>query len=117
MPIHKTDAIILNRKDYRETSYLVSMFTPDFGKIHAQVKGAKRKVDKYGSSFSPITYNKVVFYENLKSDLHIVSQADLVEHFPNIDQISRNTLMPAILSSLSARPCRMGRKTEKSLTL
>lgn len=86
MLIHKTDAIVLNRRDYRETSYLVSLFTPDFGKIHAQVKGARRKIDKFGSSFSPITYNKIVFYENLKSDLHIVSQADLIEHFPNIDK-------------------------------
>jgi DNA repair protein RecO (recombination protein O) len=86
MPIHKTDAIVLNRRDYRETSYLVSLFTPDFGKIHAQAKGARRKIDKFGSSFSPISYNKIVFYENPSSDLHIVSQADLIEHFSNIDK-------------------------------
>jgi DNA repair protein RecO (recombination protein O) len=84
--IHKTDAIVLNRRDYRETSYLISFFTPDFGKIHAQAKGARRRIDKYGSNFSPITHNKIVFYENHKTDLHIISQADLIEHFPNIDQ-------------------------------
>ncbi len=86
MLIHKTDAIVLNRREYRETSYLVSLFTSDFGKIHAQAKGARRKGYKFGSSFSPITHNKIVFYESLKSDLHIVSQADLIDHFSNIDK-------------------------------
>ncbi|MBU1088143.1 MAG: DNA repair protein RecO [Candidatus Omnitrophica bacterium] len=103
MLIHKTDAIVLNRRDYRETSYLVSLFTSDFGKIHAQAKGARRKIDKFGSSFSPITHNAIVFYESLKSDLHIVSQADLIEHFPNIDKnVEKFGLASYIIELISA---------------
>ncbi|MCP4649829.1 MAG: DNA repair protein RecO [PVC group bacterium] len=84
MAIHKTEAIVLDRKDYRETSYLLSFFTAEFGKISAQAKGAKRKIDKFGTSFLPISFNEIVFYERSRSDLHIISQADLIENFDNI---------------------------------
>lgn len=86
MAIHKTEAIVINRKDYRETSYLLSFFTADFGKIHAQAKGAKRRIDKFGSRFVPLSFNKIVFYESVQGSLNIISQADLLEHFSGIDK-------------------------------
>ena len=86
MAIHKTEAIIIDRKDFRETSYLLNLFTADFGKIHAQAKGAKRKIDKFGSSFLPLSYNKIVFYESINGSLNIISQADLLDHYSGIDK-------------------------------
>ncbi|MFH1459204.1 MAG: DNA repair protein RecO [Candidatus Omnitrophota bacterium] len=103
MTIHKTNAIVLNRKDYRETSFLLSFYTSDFGKIYAQAKGARRKADKFGTNFLPITYNKIVFYENKRSDLHIISQADLIEPFINIDKdIERYTYATYFLELVSS---------------
>jgi DNA repair protein RecO (recombination protein O) len=84
--IHKTEALVLERRDYRETSYLLSFFTADFGKIRAQAKGARRRAGKFGTNFLPLGYHTIVFYENKKHGLHIISQADLVEHFGNIDK-------------------------------
>ena len=86
MAIHKTEAIVIDRKDYRETSYLLSFFTAYFGKIHAQAKGAKRKIDKFGSSFVPLSFNEIVFYESAHGSLNIISQADMMEHFGGIDK-------------------------------
>ncbi|MBI4845450.1 MAG: DNA repair protein RecO [Candidatus Omnitrophica bacterium] len=103
MSIHKTEAIVLDRKDYRETSYLISLLTRDFGKIYAQAKGAKRKAGKFGTNFSPISYNKIVFYENDKSGFHIISQADLIDHFNAIDtDIERFTYATYFLELVSA---------------
>jgi len=84
MAIHKTKAIVLETKDYRETSYLLKLFTFDFGKINAQAKGARRKIGKFGTNFLLMSYNEIVFYENNVSDLHIISQADMLQHFGNI---------------------------------
>lgn len=84
MAIHKTKALILERKDFRETSYILTLFTLDFGKISAQAKGACRKIDKFGTNFLPLTLNKVVFYENSRGNLHILSQIDLLDHFENV---------------------------------
>ena len=86
MAIHKTEAIVINRRDFRETSYLLSLFTADFGKIHAQAKGAKRRADKFGSKFVPLSLNKIVFYESIQGSLNIISQGDLLDHFGGIDK-------------------------------
>jgi len=103
MAIRKTEAIVLDRKDYRETSYLLSFFTPDFGKIHAQAKGARRKADKFGTSFLPLSHNTIVFYENPSSGLHIISQADLVENFGAIDKhVEKFTYAAYFLELVSA---------------
>ena len=68
------------------SGFLLSLFTRDFGKIHAQAKGAKRKIDKFGTSFVPLSYNKIVFYEGINDSLNIISQADLLEHYSGIDR-------------------------------
>lgn len=103
MAIHKTEAIVLKRKDYRETSYLLSLFTADFGKIYAQAKGARRKIGKFASNFLPITNNKIVFYENQSGGLHIISQADIIDHFGNIDtHIERFTYAAYFLELVNA---------------
>jgi len=103
MAIYKTEAIVLERKDYRETSYLLRLFTSDFGQLNAQAKGAKRKIDKFGTNFLPISYNKIVFYDNERSDLHILSQADLLEHFDSIsNSIEKFTYASYFLELVSA---------------
>ncbi|MCG2712556.1 MAG: DNA repair protein RecO [Candidatus Omnitrophica bacterium] len=103
MAIHKTEAIVIDRKDFRETSYLLSLFTADFGKIHAQAKGAKRKIDKFGSNFVPLSYNKIVFYESINGSLNIISQADLLEHFNGIDKdIEKYTYASYFLELINA---------------
>lgn len=84
MAIQKTEAIILERRDFRETSFLVNFFTRDFGRLTAQAKGARRKIDKFGTNFLPLTFNKIIFYENNNNNLHIISQADLLEDFDRI---------------------------------
>ena len=38
----KTDAIILRRSEYRESDYLVTVFTPHYGKLRALVRGARK---------------------------------------------------------------------------
>ncbi len=103
MAIHKTEAIVLLRRDYRETSFLLTLFTLDFGKMNAQAKGARRKIDKFGTSFLPLSYNRIVFYEKNRSDLHIISQADLIKNFDNIGKkIEKLTFATYFLELISA---------------
>jgi len=103
MSIHKTEAIVIDRRDYRETSYLLSLFTADFGKIHAQAKGAKRRIDKFGSNFVPLSLNKIVFYTSIHGSLNIIAQADLLDHFSGIDKdIEKYTFSSYFLELINA---------------
>ncbi|MDP8229949.1 MAG: DNA repair protein RecO [Candidatus Gorgyraea atricola] len=82
--IQKTDAILLRKKDLRETSLILSYFTRDFGKVNGVLKGARG--NRARSSVNPLFFSldQIVFYEKKKSDLFIISQCDAQEIFFNI---------------------------------
>jgi DNA repair protein RecO (recombination protein O) len=86
MSIHKTEAIVLNRRHFRETSIIANFYTRDFGKISGLLKGIKQDPSKFASSIEPFSYNDIIFYRKTNSDLHLVSQADLKDNFDTIRQ-------------------------------
>jgi len=84
MAIQKTEAILLKKKDLRETSLILRFFTKDFGKIDGVVKGARGSRPR--SDISPIFFSldHVVFYEKKRGGFSIISQCDAQEVFLNI---------------------------------
>ncbi len=55
MPIQKTQAILLSKKEVRETSCIVSFYTEGFGKIKGLIKavrGARAVVGVYVKEFA-----------------------------------------------------------------
>ncbi len=84
MAINKTLAVVLRRRDFKESSLLVTFYTKDFGKINGIVKGIKRPKSKYASSLEPFSLNEIIFYTRRTGDLRTVSSADLMESYPNI---------------------------------
>ena len=84
MPIHTTDAIILRKRDIRETSLLVVFYTRDFGKIKGLIKGVRGPRGPLGYQVQVFTLNKVVFYDSKRTGIHIISQCDLLDFFETI---------------------------------
>jgi len=84
MAIQKTDAVLLRKKDLRETSLIVTFFTRDFGKIHGVLKGARGS--RARSNINPLFFSleQIIFYEKKKSNLFIISQCEAHEIFLNI---------------------------------
>jgi len=79
MAIQTTEAIVLNRRDFRETSILAAFYSRDFGKIKGVLKGIRTEKSRYGSCAELFGLNKIVFYEKTKSDLQNITQCDLVD--------------------------------------
>jgi len=84
MAIQKTEAILLRKKDLRETSLILTLFTKDFGKVHGVLKGARGNRARSGSNPLFFSVDQVVFYESKKSSLFIVSQYEAQRIFLNI---------------------------------
>lgn len=84
MPLHRTEGIVLKNIDYSETSKIVTLLTPDRGKIAGLVKGAKRPRSRFGSSLEPITHIELLFYEKRDRPLRNVTQTDIIESFGSI---------------------------------
>jgi len=102
MPIHKTEAIILNKYDFGETSLIVNFYTKDFGKINGILKGVKQDPKKFLSTLEPFSYNEIIFYKKRNSNLHLVTQVELKDNFDLIrNDISRLNSAAIIIDLLN----------------
>jgi len=86
MPLRRTDGVILRTYPFRETSKIVVLYSPHFGKLRLVAKGARRPKSIFGGSLEPITHVKALFYHREGRDLHTLSQADIVHSFRGIKE-------------------------------
>lgn len=82
--IIKTDAIVLSKMNFGDTSSIASLFTEDLGKISVIIKGARSPKSKYGKIVDPINYLSVVLYKKESREIQLLSNADIIEHFTDI---------------------------------
>ena len=78
MGIHTTEAIVLRRYPFRETSVTLTCLTDGFGKLKGLVKGLRAQPNRYRSAMEPMTINRIVFYDTRTSSLHLISQCELL---------------------------------------
>lgn len=104
MSIHKTEAIVLKRFDFRETSLIVHFYTRDFGRINGVLKGIRKEPAKFASTLQPFSHNEIVFYKKNNTSLHLVSQCDVRDNFDatrqNMIKIGSASIIIELLSVL-----------------
>ena len=84
MAIAKTEAFVLKTLKYGETSKIVTLFTKDFGKLNAIVKGARNFKSKLCGTLESMNYISVVIYIKDNRELQLVSKAEYIKSFGNI---------------------------------
>ena len=82
--IIKTEAVVLSKLNYGDSSSIASLFTEDLGKISVIIKGARSPKSKYGKIVDPLNYLSVVLYKKESREIQLLSGADIIEHFPAI---------------------------------
>jgi len=102
MSIHKTEALILNKYDLRETSVLANFYTRDFGKLTGELKGIREEPDKFASNLEIFSHNEIIFYKKRNSSVHLVSQADKCNNFEGIRQSVTKVGMASYMMELIA---------------
>ncbi|MBE0571935.1 MAG: DNA repair protein RecO [Ignavibacteriaceae bacterium] len=82
--IVKTEAIVLSKMNYGDTSSIASLFTEEFGKISVIVKGARSPKSKYGKIVDQLNYLSIVLYKKESREIQLLSGADIIEHYPSL---------------------------------
>lgn len=100
MSIHKTEAIVLKKFDFRETSLIVNFYTRDFGKLSGILKGVREEAAKFASTLELFSLNEIIFYKKRNSSLHLVSQCDLKDNFSAIRESIGRVGAASILAEL-----------------
>jgi DNA repair protein RecO (recombination protein O) len=82
--IIKTEAVVLHKIKYGDTSIIVTLFTKDYGKLTAMVKGGRNPKSKFGLIVDTFNHLQIVFYKKDSREIQLISSADIISHFPNI---------------------------------
>ncbi|MBK6915569.1 MAG: DNA repair protein RecO [Ignavibacteriales bacterium] len=82
--IVKTEAIVLGKMDFSDTSIITNLFTRDFGKFSLILKGGRNPKNRIGPLIDIPNYLNIVFYKKENRELQLLSNADSINHFPGI---------------------------------
>jgi DNA repair protein RecO (recombination protein O) len=84
--IVKTEAVVLSKIKYGDTSIIVSLYTESDGKISAIVKGGRGPKSKIGKIIDPLNHLQIIIYNKTSRDVQLLSDANLISHFVNIKE-------------------------------
>jgi DNA repair protein RecO (recombination protein O) len=82
--ILKTEALVLRKLNFGDSSNIASFYTKDLGKISAIIKGARSSKSKIGKIADVLNKVEIVIYSKDSRDVQLVSQIDLVNHYPSL---------------------------------
>lgn len=101
--IIKTEAVVLNKMNYGETSKIASFYTKDFGKVSALIKGARSPKSQIGLKIDTINHVQIVLYKKAQRELQLVTQVELISHFGKIkEDLNKLKYASAVLELVSA---------------
>jgi DNA repair protein RecO (recombination protein O) len=77
--VYRTEAVILRRRDFGEADRLLTLFTPEHGKITAVAKGARKPTSRKSGHVELYTRSMLMLAQG--RDLDIVTQAEMLDAF------------------------------------
>ena len=80
MAAQKAEGIILRKYFLRETSYILSVFTKEFGKIKGVIKGVRAPYPQFAGNFEIFTQCDLLFYKK-KRALYLITHCEAVDFF------------------------------------
>ena len=81
--IVKTKALVLNKLDFGDSSKIVNFYSEEFGRVTGILKGARSSKSKIGKIVDILNLVEIIFYKKDSRDIQVVTQADLISHYPN----------------------------------
>lgn len=77
--LHRTEAIVLKRHDFGEADRILTLYTPDRGKLHAIAKGVRRIASRKSGHVELFTHTAVLLAEG--RNLHVLTQAETIRPY------------------------------------
>lgn len=82
--IIRTEAVVLRRIPFRETSQIVTLFTREMGKVTVMAKGSRRPRSQFGATLQPMAHIQAIFYYKATRDLQTLSESSHITLFNGI---------------------------------
>jgi DNA repair protein RecO (recombination protein O) len=100
--VYKTEAIVLRQRKLGEADKIVTLFSPNKGKLDAVAKGVRRTKSRLAGHLEPLTHGAYLLAEG--RELDIVTQAETIEGFAglreDLDRMSRGIYCAELVERL-----------------
>ncbi len=88
--VYQTEAIIIKRTKLGEADRILTLYTPQLGKLKAVAKGTRRPQSKLGGHVELLTHSRLMLARG--RNLDIITQAQTINNFlpikDNLERIS-----------------------------
>lgn len=82
--IIKTEAVVLSKLEYSESSLIVSLFTQSNGLISAILKGGRKANSKLSKVVDVLNHNHIILYKKQSREIQVISSSEIISYFPKI---------------------------------
>jgi DNA repair protein RecO (recombination protein O) len=81
MPLHESEAIVLQSYPLGEADRLVSFLSRTLGRVRGVAAGARKPKSRFGSTLERLSYVRIWFFERENRELVRISQCEMIESF------------------------------------
>jgi DNA repair protein RecO (recombination protein O) len=81
MPLHESEAIVLQSYALGEADRIVSFLSRNMGRVRGVAAGARRTKSRFGSTLERLSHVRIWFFERENRDLARINQCELIESF------------------------------------
>jgi DNA repair protein RecO (recombination protein O) len=81
MPLHESEAIVLQSYPLGEADRIVSFFSRTAGRLRGVAAGARRTKSRFGSTLERLSHVRIWFFERENRELVRINQCELIESF------------------------------------
>lgn len=103
MSFVKTEAIVLRRVSFSNTSQIVYFYTRQCGQVHVMAQGLRRVKNRFNTTLDNFLRVEIVYYESLNSELQRLTDVAVLEHYPALRQSSEKIWAASYASELLLR--------------
>lgn len=101
--IVKTNAVVIRKINYGDTSKIATVFTEQLGKISLIVKGGRSSKSRTGNVIDIFNIVEIVCNYKETRDIQILSQTELLHYFPKlIEDFNKSKYALAVLELINA---------------
>jgi DNA repair protein RecO (recombination protein O) len=103
MPLHESEAIILQSFPLGESDRLVSFLSRSAGRMRGVAAGARKTKSRFGSTLERMSHIRIWFFERETRDLVRITQSEMIESFLDVVRDYSSSIALALLSEITER--------------
>jgi DNA repair protein RecO (recombination protein O) len=108
-----TQGFVLSARPYLEADKLIQVYTRQWGKIRARVRGARKPKSRLGYALELFTESALTFTKGPSAELYLLTQAKLLRGFPSLKEDFGTITLLQVMADILVQSLQDGEPDEK----